>query len=117
MIEALMRNLISGYWVGPATAIGQDYKVLEMKGVVQVRQESTGRYSMRLLKADVGKLALAVIQEGSTVSSMLTVLPSASVSGFVAPEQNRIITRKHLTAPIKKSVSDILDSIRTGDLQ
>ncbi len=116
MIESLMKNLINGLWVGPATAIGQDYKVLEMKGVVKVKQEANGMYSMKLLKADVGKLALAVILEGSTVSSMLSVLPSASISGFVPPEQNRSITRKQLTTPIKRSVSEILESIRTGDL-
>ena len=50
MIEALMRKLINGTSVGPATAIGQDYKVLEMKGVVEVRPAGDGRFFMRLLK-------------------------------------------------------------------
>jgi len=30
MLSALLRNLIAGYEVGPATAIGEDYKVLEV---------------------------------------------------------------------------------------
>jgi len=117
MIEALMRNLINGYWVGPATAIGQDYKILELKGVVQVKQEKNGLFSMKLLKKEVGELALAVIQDGSAVSGSLSMIPSANVSTFLPPEHNRAITRKKLTAPLKKSVSEILDSIRTGDLQ
>ena len=36
MIGALLRKLINGYSVGPATAIGEDYRVLETKGVIRV---------------------------------------------------------------------------------
>ena len=36
MVERLMKKLIDGAWVGPATAIGQDYRVLELKGVIEV---------------------------------------------------------------------------------
>ena len=37
MISALMSKLISGAWIGPATAIGHDYQALEMRGVVEVK--------------------------------------------------------------------------------
>ena len=30
MLPLLIRKLLRGAWVGPATAIGQDYKVLEL---------------------------------------------------------------------------------------
>jgi len=33
---ALIRALIEGRWIGPVKAIGEDYKVLELKGVVKV---------------------------------------------------------------------------------
>lgn len=35
MIQKLMKKLIDGQWVGPATAIGQDYKVLELRGILK----------------------------------------------------------------------------------
>jgi len=72
---------------------------------------------MRLLKKDVGQLALSVIQEGPAVTGMLSIMPSASVSAYAAPEINRSIVRRRATPPIKKGVSDLLDSLRTGDLQ
>jgi hypothetical protein len=117
MVEALLGKLINGQWVGPATAIGHDYKILEMKGVLNVRLEKDGLFSMKLLKKEVGELALAVIQDGSAVPNALSSFPSASIFDYLPPEHNRIITRKNLTMPIKKSVSELLDSIRTGDLQ
>jgi hypothetical protein len=117
MVEALLRKLINGQWVGPATAIGHDYKVLETKGVLSVRQEQNGLFSMKLLKREVGELALAVIQDGSAVPDVLSSFPSASIFDYLPPEHNRIITRKNLTTPIKRSVSELLDNIRTGDLQ
>lgn len=116
MIEALMRRLIAGHWVGPATAIGQDYKILELKGVIKVKPESHGMYSMKLLKADVGRLALAVIQEGTVATSMLDVLPEASLSGYISPETNRDRIRKKMSVHSKTGVAVILDSLRTGEL-
>jgi len=116
MIEVLMGKLISGGWVGPATAIGHDYKMLELKGVILVRPDANGMFNMKLLKKDVGQLALAVIQEGNVASSMLSTIPGASISSYSSPETNRIITRKKATVPIKKGISDLLESIRTGEI-
>lgn len=119
-LSVLMNNLLSGRSVGPATAIGNDYKVLEYKGVIAVTPDKNnpGRYYMKLLKKDVGKLALAVLENGelNTASLTGTFIPSASISNYIAPEVNRVVTRKVLQGQ-KANVSNILQSLRTGGLK
>ena len=117
MIEALMNKLIEGQWVGPATAIGQDYKILEFKGVIQVKPADNNRFYMRLLKKDVGKLAYKVITEGEASSSLLTQLPSVAVSKYDGPERNRVITRKRQVSSVRKSIGALLDDLRTGGIR
>lgn len=117
MIEALMSKLISGASVGPATAIGQDYKVLEMRGVVEVRPLGDGRYYMKLLKKEVGKLALAVITEGEAGGTPLLELPGVSATRYDGPEVNRTVVRKRQTEPLKRGVARLLSDLRTGGLR
>lgn len=114
-LSALMKRLIQGHYVGPATAIGQDYRVLEFKRVIEVRQEANGLFSMRLLKPDVGTLALAVLEEGGVMPGPTPALPGASVSAFTGPERNRVETRhKNVTPQLKSGVASLLDDLRTG---
>jgi hypothetical protein len=114
-LSVLMKRLIQGHYVGPATAIGQDYRVLEFKRVIEVRQEANGLFSMRLLKPDVGTLALAVLEEGGVVPGPTPALPGASVSAFTGPERNRVETRhKNVTPQLKSGVASLLDDLRTG---
>ncbi|PJC76854.1 MAG: hypothetical protein CO012_00475 [Syntrophobacterales bacterium CG_4_8_14_3_um_filter_49_14] len=117
MIEALMRKLIGGSWVGPATAIGQDYKVLEMKGVVEVRSAGDGRFSMRLLKREVGQLALTVITEGEAGGTSLLEMPGVSATRHEGPEANRSVIRKKQAEPLKRGVARLLSDLRTGGLR
>ncbi len=117
MIEALMQKLIDGFWVGPATAIGQDYKVLEMKGVIEVKSAGEGLFKMRLLKKEVGKLALLVITEGEVIGAPLLELPGVSATKYLGPEANRTVVRKKQTEPLKQGVAQILSDLRTGGLR
>ncbi len=55
MIEKLMKALIAGRSVGPVEAIGQDYRALELKGVVEVVPAPPRGYYMKLLKKAKGK--------------------------------------------------------------
>ncbi|MFO0722828.1 MAG: hypothetical protein U1E65_03520 [Myxococcota bacterium] len=109
-----MRSLINGNWVGPATAIGQDYKVLEMKRVVEIKPEHGSMFSMRLLKKEVGELALQVLTDGDASEQSLQNFPGASVSKYRPPEENRVIGRKRQNALGKRATRDILFSLRTG---
>ncbi len=117
MIEALMRKLISGASVGPATAIGHDYKVLEMKGVVKVWPAGDGLFYMRLLKREVGQLALTVITEGEAGGSSLLEMPGVSATRYDGPEVNRSVVRKRQAEPLKRGVARLLSDLRTGGLR
>lgn len=116
MLPALMSRLIAGHWVGPATAIGKDYQALELRGVVQLRHARGSMYEMRLLKPDVGKLALSVIQEGD-VAPEATILPAATVTIYVEPEINRSVVRKQIKEPLKRGVGSLLSELRTGGIK
>jgi hypothetical protein len=117
MIEALMRKLINGSLVGPATAIGQDYKVLEMKGVIEVRPSGDGRFFMKLLKPEVGQLALTVITEGEAGGTSLLEMPSVSATRYNGPETNRSVIRKRQAEPLKRGVARLLSDLRTGGIR
>lgn len=112
-LDLLMRNLIAGDWVGPATAIGEDYKLLELRGVIQTRPQGYG-YSMKLLKKDIGEIALAVLTQGDASHDTAATLPGASVSSYSAPEQNRTVIRKKETPGGRRATAELLLAIRTG---
>ena len=116
MIEALLKALIRGEPVGPVAAIGEDYKILEMKGVVNVyRGIRSGRHGniMRLLKQEVGILALEVITSSDASQHSLSVLPTAAVNHFRGPEQNRERQRKKEVARSPLATNDIIFALRT----
>lgn len=115
MIGALLRRLIAGGTVGPATAIGEDYRVLEMKGVIQVRKAPTYGHTMKLIKRDVGELALAVLTTGeASAEASLRPFPG-SMTGYTAPERSRQQFRqKSQSVTSKKQMRDVLEVLRTG---
>ncbi|KIA79050.1 hypothetical protein QR66_18115 [Chromobacterium piscinae] len=117
MISKLMNKLINGYSVGPATAIGNDYQALELKGVVSVSPADGGMFTMRLLKPEVGRLALAVIEEGDITAESVASLPGARVTEYIAPETNREILRKNSSEAVKLNTRNLLQEIRTGGLK
>jgi DNA-binding transcriptional ArsR family regulator len=116
MLSALIYKLLAGYEVGPATAIGQDYKILEMKGVVQLRHDRGSLYYMRLLKKEVGEIAKAVLLEKSSLEIEISKFNSASVDRYDSPEKNRNYYRKNQSEDLKKNSSIILSNLRKGNL-
>ena len=115
-VSALLRKLISGQEIGPATAIGEDYRVLEMKGVIQTRPGPRYGYLMKLKKKDIGQMALAVLTTGETASSNVVDRPfEGNMSGYAGPEQTRSdFRRKRQTPESKKLTRDVLAVLRTG---
>lgn len=124
MIERLLSALIRGEAVGPVNAIGQDYKILELKHVVEIKQGSKRSFQgnlrtgwmMRLLKIDVGMLALQAIQQGDISEQSLESLPGATVSKYRGPERNRGIARKKLNERAPKDTNDMIMALRTGKI-
>jgi len=111
--RALIRALIDGRWIGPVKAIGEDYKVLELKGVVKVEPYGRG-YRMKLLKKEVGEIALEVLSAGDASGLSVTKFPTASVSSFTAPERTREKTRRKQQLNNKRETRDIVMALRTG---
>ncbi|MFK3667544.1 hypothetical protein ACI2JN_20095 [Ochrobactrum teleogrylli] len=116
VLPALLNKLISGQEIGPATAIGQDYRVLEINRVVKLRPDAhyPGRFFMKLLKKEVGQLALHVLTQGNAYAQSLNDLPSAPMSGYVGPEDNRTTVRKKQSEFSRRTTRDILEAVRGG---
>lgn len=117
MVEALISKLVRGEPVGPVSAIAQDYKILELKGVVKVSHGSKNGRSgpmLTLLKKEVGELALQVIKSGDVSEHSLDALPGAAVTLYRAPEYNRSIQRRTLSSENPDATHDILRVLRTG---
>jgi hypothetical protein len=112
MLSALLNRLIKGQWVGPATAIGQDYQILEYKRVVEIKpdKEYPGRFNMRLLKKDVGEIALKVLNFGNASEDIL--LHGSKILNYEKPEKNREIVRKRQTKDSKRAMIDTLRTLR-----
>lgn len=116
MLKALLRKLVNGYEVGPATAIGEDYKLLELKRVIQIRREpNTTRYHMKLLKKDIGALAMQVLEFGDTTEQTLITsnIYTGSVTNYIGPEHKRYSNRKKQSPQSKKSVAELLRTFRS----
>lgn len=117
MVDALLSALVRGESVGPVNAIAQDYKVLELKGVVEVKTGTKkGRTGpmLRLLKTEVGELALQAIRQGDVSEHSLSSLPTAAVTTFSGPEHNREKVRRAQTKMSPKATNDMLSILRTG---
>ncbi|HDS1709068.1 hypothetical protein [Pseudomonas putida] len=116
-LPALLGKLISGYEIGPATAIGEDYRVLEINRVVKIRPHPSlsRRFFMRLLKKEIGELALQVLTKGNAYSQPFTVLGSRPMSGYLGPEDKRMAVRKKQSAMSKRTTRDVLEAVRGGD--
>lgn len=111
--KVLIRKFVEGAWIGPATAIGEDYRVLETKRVLEVRPEGE-LFQMRLLKKEVGELALAVLTEGDASGATLETLPGVAATKYVRPERNRELTRVAQKEMSASEVSTILDNLRSN---
>ena len=116
MLTALLEKLIRGEEVGPATAIGQDYQVLEVNGVVGLRRDTAhgDRFFMKLLKREVGQMALQVLTRGDAHEQTLINLPSTPISGYIGPEQSRVSVRRQQSPMSKKTTKNVLEAVRGG---
>lgn len=113
-IQLLLGKLINGGSIGPATAIGQDYRVLELNRVVKITKEHS-LFRMRLLKKDIGELALQVLTTGNANNTSIT-LPNAPMNIYIGPEETRFGTRKKQSQASRKGTYDILSALRGGRL-
>lgn len=117
MPEALIRALVRGDELaaraGGVRAIGEDYRELEARQVVEVIPKSSGRFTMRLLKKDVGELALTIVR-GGAASQEAVLMDGSPARAFKGPHAARNEVRAKNDIADKRFVHDALDRLRSG---
>lgn len=98
---------------GGVRAIGEDYRELEARQVVEVTQKSYGRYTMRLLKKDVGELALTIIRGGAAAQEAV-LMDGSPARAFKGPHTARTEVRLRNEIADKRFIHDTLDRLRSG---
>ena len=116
----IVKKLVRGEWVGPCTAIGRDYQLIERDGAIVTRPAKTGMYYMRLRQREVGMLVSQMLEFKHALPEAdfeLQKLLEKQPLGYAIPEERR---SQILARPIK-GVAEIreklLHSLRTGVTQ
>jgi hypothetical protein len=113
MLRALLNKLIRGESVGPATAIGQDYKVLEEAGVLRTWRDRYG-FSMELRKIDIGEMALKVLTQGdASADSVASSSLIGKMEAYTNPEASRWDFRQKTKKGVGGGQRDFLETLRT----
>lgn len=112
----IINKLISGAWMGPCTAIGQDYKLLEIDGVIQTRSRERGMYDMKLRQTDVGRLVKEMITFNKLVTEDTGIgdIFDNQPTSYIIPEQRKKTIEAKTTKPIEEYREKLLVSLRTG---
>lgn len=117
MPEALIRALVRGDELaaraGGIRAIGEDYHELEARQVVETKERSRGRFTMRLLKKDVGELALTIVRGGAAAQEAV-LMDGSPARAFKGPHATRNEVRVKNDIADKRFVHDTLDRLRSG---
>lgn len=113
-VDWILNALIGGRTIGPATAIGADYRVLEQRRVVKLIPANGNMFKMKLLKKEIGQLALQVLTRGDANAEAINAPPSAPMTGYLGPEYAREKTRKNQSQPSRRHTHDILSALRGG---
>ena len=69
---------------------------------------------MRLLKKEVGELALQAIRQGDVSEQSIIALPGAAITKFRGPEVNREIIRREQIQKSPFETNDMISALRTG---
>ena len=116
MPSLLLSKLIRGEAVGGhsgVSAIGEDYRELEKRQVVKVIKKSTNRFTMTLLKKDVGELAQSIIQ-GNSPAQEAVLMDGGAAQSFKGPSETRQEIRTKHTLNDNSFVLSALDRMRSN---
>lgn len=115
MPDLLLRKLIAGAEVGGrgVQAIGEDYRELEKRQVLQVIRKGDRRYTMKLLKRDVGELALSLVR-GQTPAHEALLMDGAAAKNFRGPSETRRSVREKRGVIDAQFMTNALESMRSG---
>ncbi|MFD2962500.1 MULTISPECIES: hypothetical protein [Olivibacter] len=114
MIKNTLRKLLRGELVGPCTAIGQDYHLLEFHRVIELIPDTGTMYYMRLLKFDVALIALEVLQTGEVAqkTTLDISINSSNVTTYKGPSEMRSEAKKK--SSIGPDIGEMLRTLRNS---
>jgi hypothetical protein len=120
----IVNKLLRNEWVGPCTAIGQDYRLLESDGVVATRPATSGwqtkydMFEMRLRQKEVGVLVKQMLEFGRVVPEanpdLSVILAQEPVVSYEIPEKRRQAILARQTAPVAAIRQRFLQTLRSG---
>lgn len=114
----IIDKLLRGEWVGPATAIGQDYALLETNGVIKVREGDAYGYEMKLRQREVGELVRQMILYNKIIpeadKSIDYILGKQQPISCIIPEARKAKIFATDPAPVKSLRNRLLIGLRTG---
>jgi uncharacterized protein YciU (UPF0263 family) len=112
----IINKLLRGSWIGPCTAIGQDYQLLEIDGVIQTRPNVSGMYDMKLRQTEVGLLVKEMITYNKLVSEMedsFDDIFKKQPTSYTIPEARKKSIEAKLPKPVEEFREKMLVSLRT----
>lgn len=114
----IINKLLRGDWVGPATAIGNDYTLLELDGVIKTIPGPSYGFLMQLRQKEVGVLVKQMIQYNQIFEDGTNnaILIGEQPSSYVLPEKRKKEIEALGTQTIEKFKVDMLHTIRSGGL-
>lgn len=71
-------------------------------------------FTMKLLKKEIGELALKVLSQGNVNIESLKIVPGACMVNYTGPEASRERARKKQSQPSKKQTYEILMALRSN---
>jgi len=117
MPEALLSALVRGEELaaraGGVRAIGEDYRELEARQVVETIERRPGRFTMKLLKKDVGELALTIVRGGAAAQEAV-LMDGSPARAFKGPHESRTEVRVRNELADKVFIHNTLDRMRSG---
>ncbi len=112
----LLGKLIDTGEIGPCTAIGRDYVLVEKAGVVGVKPSSSkpGLFMMHLVQKDTVQLIREILQKKDRPPDMSVTVQGRRTPGqdrFISSEQTRSVIGK-LPEPMREAEAEMIRNLR-----
>lgn len=113
----LVRALLQRDRVGPCTAIGHDYTILEAQGVIRTSPSTTrpGQFYMELRRKEPAEMAYDLLTKGSSESIDIRSLPQSLTlpNKYTGPEDNRLKAAEIAISRQARLTARFLEELRT----
>ncbi len=114
----LIKSLLDRDRVGPCTAIGEDYVILEGEGVIRTipaRDRPGNQFYMELRRREPAEIVLGLLKSGKSAKLDARSLPNSLQLPltYIGPESSRLIAAKKVLTKDAECIRHFLEEIRT----